>query len=79
MGVSVSAVGVARSTDVGTGALGSIDGGDEEEGVSGIVGAFSGVGGVKRAEGEREARVGSEASSGWGASVRTAKYQLGAA
>lgn len=64
----VSTVGVE---ECGVGALGSIEGGDEEDGVNGAVGRFSGVGGVKREEGEREARVGREASSDCGASVWT--------
>ena len=40
-----------------------MEGGEEDEGVMGAVGLSSGVGGRKREDGEREARVGKFSSS----------------
>jgi len=47
----------------GSGDLGLIEGGDKKVGVAGMVGESDGCGGLKRLEGEREARVGSCSSS----------------
>ena len=53
----------AETEEVGEGAFGSRDEGEYAEGVTGAVGLSSGVGGRKRDDGEREARVGSDSSS----------------
>ena len=51
------------ASDTGAGALGSMEGGEEDEGVIEAVGLSSGVGGRKREDGESVASVGRLSSS----------------